>query len=121
MNTDLILTEQDLKEIAKISAKNPTVDKLYSIYQSYIKDPRKGWLNTIILAEAELGKAVQNKNLDIKDDGYHKSLLEILKTGGAVAKTIASAMQEADIKKTEKPDLNEDEEAVVPIRPETAI
>jgi hypothetical protein len=121
LNTDLTLTEADKKEILKLAGKNPLIQKLYNLYVSYTEDPNKGWKNTVIIAQKEIHSLVLNKTLDITEDGYHKSLWEMLKGGATVAKTLASAKAEANIEEeAPKKQVHEDEEVIVPITPETA-
>jgi len=119
-NTELMLTESDKKEILKLASKNPLIQKLYNLYFVYTEDPNKGWKNTVIIAQKEIHKLVLNKTLDITEDGYHKSLREMLKGGATVAKTLASGKAEANIDEGTPKKHVEEEEEITPIRPETA-
>ncbi len=93
----LILSEKESIELTRLSEQYPEVKKLFSIYNGFTENPAKQWLATINYIAREIKDMIMSKQLDIMFDGYHKSLWEILKGGSTAAKTISSAMKEADM------------------------
>lgn len=93
--TAYIVQDDEIREIEKLAEIYPVIKKLYTLYMDYLHDPSKGWRSMVVFAQKELNRELKNKTLNIVDDGYHKSLFELLKSGSTVSKTIKSSIEDS--------------------------
>lgn len=112
---NLNLTPSEEEELIKLGHKHPVVQKLHSLYTLYTQDPNVLWRGMLMFAQQEINTQLKDKRLDIVNDGFHKSLWEMLKGGGSVAKTLASAKLEAKTEAEDPEPSKEVEQEKIPV------
>lgn len=90
------MLDPEMEHIFRLAESDPIVAKLLRLYLDYRENPSSGWRSMVVFAQKELNILLKNKTIDIVEDGYHRSLWEMLKSGGPVAKTIKSSMEESE-------------------------
>lgn len=114
--TDNVITPEERETLNALSLKHAEVRKLMALYDNVHGDPLESWKNMLSFVQKEINDLVKKGELDIMDDGYHKSLWEIMKSGAPVTKTLASINSKSDTENTpDEPHADSDNEEPVPI------